>query len=188
MSRDYNVLIDELPSCVTLFEKKYQVHTSFKNWIKIALLIEDGGLRDAAMTAEMLKLCYREKLPENIGSAILGMLYFLNGDTNFFVSSDKKCGEKLYSFRDDADVIFASFYQKYKIDLHKSDMHWYKFLSLFESLAEDNPFATRLKIRTTDETKITDTDKRRKVKELKIRYGIKSNVEVDVAGSISSLF
>ena len=188
MSRDYNVLIDELPSHVTLFEKNHQVYTSFKNWIKIALLIEDGGLRDAAMTAEMLKLCYRESLPENIGSAILGMLYFLNGDTNFFVSSDKKNAERLYSFRDDSDVIFASFYQKYKIDLQESDMHWYKFLALFESLTEDNPFATRLKIRTFDETKITDADKRRKLKELKIRYGIKSNVEVDVAGSISSLF
>lgn len=182
------MLVDELSCCVTLFGKKYQVHTSFKNWIKIALLIEDGGLKDAAMTAEMLKLCYSKSLPENIGSAILGMLYFLNGDTNFFVSSDKKNSEKLYSFRDDSDVIFASFYQKYQIDLEKSDMHWYKFLALFECLAEDNPFATRLKIRTTDETKITDADKRRKIKELKIRYGIKRNIEVDVADSISSLF
>lgn len=188
MSKDYNVLIDKLPCYITLFGKKYHVHTSFKNWIKISILIENGGLKDAATTAEILKLCYRENLPENIGSAIVGMLAFLNGDTDFFVSSDKKAAQKLYSFCADSDAIFASFYQKYKIDLHKSNMHWYKFLVLFEGLADDNPFATRVKIRATDETKIKDADKRRKLKELKIRYALKRNVEVDVANSISSLF
>lgn len=188
MSRDYNVLIDKLPCYITLFGKKYQVHTSFKNWIRISLLIEDGGLSDAKTTAKILKLCYRESLPKNIGSAILGMLAFLNGDTNFFVSPDKKSAERLYSFHDDADVIFSSFYEKYNIDLEKSNMHWYKFLALFEGLADDNPFATRIKIRATDETKIKDADKRRKLKELKIKYAIKRNVEIDVAKNISSLF
>lgn len=188
MSKNYNVLIDKLPCYITIFGKQYQVHTSFKNWVKISLLIEDGGLGNASMTAEMLKLCYREKLPDNIGSAILGMLSFLNGDTDFFVSPDKKSTQKLYSFCDDSDAIFTSFYQKYNIDLHKSNMHWYKFLALFEGLTDENPFATRLKIRTIDETKVKDADKRRKIKELKIRYAIKRNVEIDVAENISSLF
>ena len=188
MSKNCNVLIDKLPCYITLFEKKYQVHTSFKNWIKISILLEDGGLGDAMMTAQMLKLCYRERLPENIGSAILGMLSFLNGDTDFIVSPDKKSIEKLYSFSDDSDVIFASFYQKYKIDLNKSNMHWYKFLALFEGLADSDPFMTRVKIRAADETKIKDSDKRRKLKELKIRYAIRKNVEVDVANNIASLF
>lgn len=188
MSKDYNVLVDKLPCHITLFGKEYPVHTSFKNWIKISLLLEDGGLKDAAMTAQILKLCYRESLPENIGSAILGILAFLNGDADFFASLDKKGVQRLYSFRDDADAIFASFYQKYKIDLQKSNMHWYKFLALFEGLTDDNPFATRVKIRATDETKIKDADKRRKLKELKIRYAIKRNFEIDVAKNISSLF
>ena len=188
MSKEYNVLIDKLPLCITLFEKDYPVYTSFKNWIEISLMLEDGGLDDALNLAKILKLCYKEKLPENIGSAILGMLCFLNGDTEFFVSPDKKSNQRLYSFRDDADVIFASFYKEYGIDLEKSDMHWYKFLALFKGLSDENPFKTLLKIRTADETKKKDAEKRRKLRELKSRYEIKSNVEIDVAKNISSLF
>ena len=188
MNKCYNVLIDELPCYVTLFGEKYPVHTSFKNWIKISLLIEDGGLENADMTAEILKLCYSQKLPPNIVSAIMGMFAFLNGDTDFIVSSDKKSVKKVYSFRDDSDIIFASFYQKYGIDLEKSDMHWYKFLALFEWLTDENPFAAVLKIRTADESKIKDGYKRKALRELKSKYEIRSNVEIDVAKNISSLF
>ncbi len=188
MSKDFNVLIDELPDYVTLFGEKYPVFTSFKNWIKISLLLENKGLKEPKSTAEILKLCYREKLPKNIGSAILGMLAFLNGDTDFFVSPDKWESKKLYSFSDDCDAIYASFYTKYKIDLENCDMHWYKFCALFEGLADENPFNTLIKIRTTDETKIKDSAKRRKLKELKAKYGLKSNTEIDVAKNISSLF
>ena len=188
MSRNYNVLVDEPKNFVVLYEEEYPVFTSFKNWIKISLLLENGGLENPEKLAKMLKLCYSEKLPPNVGSAVLGMLSFLNGDTDFSVSSNKKKTEKLYSFKEDSDAIYASFYAKYKIDLEKCDMHWYKFCALFNGLADDNPFNTLLKIRTTDETKIKDLVKRRKVKELKTKYGIKANVEIDVAENISSLF
>ena len=67
-------------------------------------------------------------------------------------------------------------------------MHWYKFLALFESLADENPFASILRIRTTDETSIKDSSKRKKLRELKAKYEIKSNAEIDVAKNISSLF
>ena len=118
MSRGYNVLVDDLPDYVTLFETKYPVFTSFKNWIKIALLAEKGGLDDKKAVATMLKLCYRDKLPPNIVSAVLGMMAFLNGDTEFSVSSDKKKTKKLYSFSDDANAIYGAFYSKYGIDLN----------------------------------------------------------------------
>jgi len=188
MSKNFNVLIDELPDYVTLFGEKYPVFTSFKNWIKISLLLENDGLKEPKSTAEILKLCYREKLPQNIGSAILGMLAFLNGDIDFFMSPDKGVQKKIYSFSDDCDAIYASFYAKYHIDLESCDMHWYKFCALFGGLADENPFATIIRIRTADETKIKESAKRQKLKELKARYGLKSNAEIDVAKSISSLF
>lgn len=170
-----------------LYGEKYPVFTSFKNWIKISLLLEENGLCEPKKTAEILKLCYREKLPKSIGSAIMGMLAFLNGDTDISVSSDKK-KERLYSFCDDSGAIYSSFYAKYKIDLESSDMHWYKFCALFEGLTDENPFGTLIKIRTTDETKIKDSAKRKKIRDLKNKYEIKTNIEVDVAENISSLF
>ena len=188
MSKNYNVLVDDFLDFVTLYGEKYPVFTSFKNWVKISVLLETKGLKDAKAVAEMLKLCYREKLPQNIGSAVMGMMAFLNGDTDISVSSDKKKAKKLYSFSVDANQIYASFYSKYNIDLANSDMHWYKFCALFEGLAEENPFATLIRIRTIDETEIKNANKRRKIKELKTRYDLKTNTEIDVAENISSLF
>ncbi len=183
-----NILYEELPDYVTLFEEKYPVHTSFKNWIEISVLAERDGFHNAKSVAKMLKLCYREKLPPNIVSAVLGMLAFLKGDTDFSVSSDKGTHKRLCSFCEDAGAIYSTFYSKYGIDLLNSDMHWYKFCALFEGLADENPFGTLIKIRTTDETEIKNPNTKRRIKELKAKYGLKSKTEIDVAENISSLF
>lgn len=183
-----NILYEELPDYVTLFEEKYPVHTSFKNWIEISVLAERDGFHNAKSVAKMLKLCYREKLPPNIVSAVLGMLAFLKEDTDFSVSSDKGTHKRLCSFCEDAGAIYSTFYSKYGIDLLNSDMHWYKFCALFEGLANENPFGTLIKIRTTDETEIKNPKTKRRIKELKAKYGLKSKTEIDVAENISSLF
>ncbi len=181
------MLVDKLPDYITLYGEKYPVFTSFKNWIKISILAENGGFGDSCALAEMLKLCYRKKLPPNIGSAIVGMLAFLNGDTDFLVSPEKK-SKRLYSFSQDAHAIYGSFYAKYRIDLARSNMHWYKFCALFSGLCDENTFATLIKIRATDESEIKNAKSRRKIMELKAKYGLNTNVEIDVAESISSLF
>ena len=182
-----NILYEELPDYVTLFEEKYPVHTSFKNWIEIEVLAETGGFNDAKSVAKMLKLCYKDKLPPNIVSAVLGMLVFLKGDTDFSVSSDKST-DKVFSFATDHSAVYSTFYSKYGIDLINCDMHWYKFRALFEGLADENPFNTLIKIRTTDETQIKDKKAKQRIKALKKKYSIKSKTEIDVAESISSLF
>lgn len=182
-----NILYEELPDYVTLYEVKYPVHTSFKNWIEITVLAENGGLDDAKSVAKMLKLCYKEKLPPNIVSAVLGMLVFLKGDTDFSVSSDKSV-DKVVSFDADHSAIYSTFYSKYGIDLTNCDMHWYKFRALFEGLSSENPFSTLVRIRTTDEAEIKDKKAKRRIKELKAKYSIKPKTEIDVAENISSLF
>jgi len=187
MSKQYNILCSELPDYVTLYGIKYPVHTSFKNWIEISILAQERGMCDAKAVAQMLRLCYREKLPTNMMSAVLGMLAFLNGDADISVSSDKK-PKKLYSFSEDAHAIYSAFYSKYGIDLEKSHMHWYKFCALFEGLSDDNPFKTLIKIRTMDETAVKDEKTRRKIINLKAKYSLELPAEVDVAENISSLF
>ncbi|MBO5733813.1 MAG: hypothetical protein J6R66_02840 [Clostridia bacterium] len=187
MSKQYNILCSELPDYVTLYGIKYPVHTSFKNWIEISILAQECGMSDAKAVAQMLRLCYREELPPNMMSAVLGMLAFLNGDTDISVSSDKK-PKKLYSFSEDAAAIYSAFYSKYGIDLEKSHMHWYKFCALFEGLSDDNPFKTLIRIRTMDETAVKDEKTRRKIVNLKAKYSLELPAEVDVAENISSLF
>lgn len=187
MSKKINILTDDLPECVTLYGVDYPVYTSFKNWIRISCILEKGNLNDAHTFAEVLKLCYKEALPPNRVSALLGALDFLSRGTDFSVPQGAR-SEQLYSFSFDADVIYSAFYSKYGIDLQNKDLHWYKFCTLFEALADENPFKTVLRIRTADEKEIKNPKVRSKVAALKSKYRITSAAEVDVAANIADLF
>lgn len=187
MSREFNILADDLPECVTLYGVEYPVHTSYKNWVKISCILEEGDIKDVHTLAEVLKLCYKDTLPPNRVSALLGVMSFLSRGTDFSVSREAK-SQKLSSLSFDSDVIYSSFYSKYGIDLQKSDMHWYKFCVLLQTLADENPYKTVLKIRTTDEREIKNPKARKKIAALKARYRINSHAEVDVAANIADLF
>lgn len=182
-----NILCDELPDYVVLFGEKYPVHTDFRRWMKVSCILEEENLKKPEVVAKILKLCYKEKLPPNHISALLGIMSFLNRGTDLSVSH-KTESEKLYSFCDDASIIYSSFYIRYGIDLTKEEMHWYKFLALFETLTDDNPFKTVLKIRTTDEREIKDQKAKKQLMKLKQKYAIRKTKEVDVAKTIEDLF
>lgn len=187
MSKEFNILTDALPDSVILYGKKYPVHTSFKNWVKISCILERENLKEPKIMAEVLKLCYKETLPPNSTSALLGAISFLNRGTDFSVSPQVK-KERITSFCADCDLIYSAFYSKYGIDLEKEDLHWYKFCSLFETLADENPFKTVIKIRTTDENEIKNAKARSRISALKAKYRITSSKEVDVGENISDLF
>lgn len=188
--KPFNILCDALPETVTLFSKEYPVFTSFKNWIRIYEILNDEHLSDEKKATEALRLCYRRELPPNIVSAFLGMLSFLNRGAEFS-APHRKDAPPLFSFFGDADIIYSAFYSKYKIDLLKEDMHWFKFCSLFSSLSQDNAFRSVMDIRTFDESKVKDGEKRRKIRALKEKFSVKGTGEkreVDVAERLSSVF
>lgn len=188
--KQFNILTDALPETVTLFETEYPVHTSFRNWIRISELVKEAGRKDGKSIAKALKLCYKETLPPNIVSAFLGMLSFLSRGTDFSVSRGESA-QPLFSFQEDAEVIYSAFYSKYGIDLVKEDLHWYSFCALMSSLSADNAFKTLLDIRSFDEKKLKNPEKRRKMAQLKEKFGLKAQGgkrEVDVAENLAALF
>ncbi|MCT8138646.1 hypothetical protein H1D32_13380 [Anaerobacillus sp. CMMVII] len=69
-------------------------------------------------------------------------------ETNKEIKSD----EKLYDFQIDAELIYASFFMDYGMDLidQQGQLHWYKFLALFNGLTDKTPFKQVLSIRTTE--------------------------------------
>lgn len=182
-----NILYGKLPDYVVLFGEKYPVHTDFKKWVEISCILESEDIKEPKTIAKILKLCYKEKLPPNHISALLGVMSFLNRGTDLSVSQNQK-SESIYSFCDDDTIIYSSFYMKYGIDLLSAEMHWYKFCALFENMTDDNPFKTVLKIRTIDEREIKDPKAKKRLQLLKQKYAIRHTKEVDVAKTIGDLF
>ena len=184
--KTFNILTDALPGHVTLYENQYPVHTSFRNWLKISELLQDMAGKNIG---KALSLCYKETLPPNLPSAVLGMMAFYNrGALSGAPQGEKQ--EPVISFSQDADVIFAAFRQVYGIDLTKEDLHWYVFCALFSALSEDNAFQNLIRLRTMDETTIKNPERRRKVQKLKEKVRLKTGKtsEIDVAKKLSGLF
>lgn len=87
-------------------------------------------------------------------------------------------GEKVYSIKEDADYIFASFYQDYGIDLieQQGKLHWYKFRALLAGLKKDTQFKEILNIRSMELPSGKGSSKEREqIKKLKKQYALKGS-------------
>lgn len=55
-----------------------------------------------------------------------------------------------FDFEKDAELIYAGFQQQYGIDLQKTEMHWWRFLFLLESLGDGTRLSKVIEYRTRD--------------------------------------
>ena len=99
----------------------------------------ESGEFDQEECAElMLKRLYI-KLPENRGpdfylNAILQATKFLNAGEDTPHDTDSK--PRVFSFVKDAKYIYSAFSQAHGIDLQKEELHWWRFVTLFNDLGE----------------------------------------------------
>jgi len=86
---------------------------------------------------------------------------------------------KKYCFEFDAEEIYISFIQDYKIDLVEIEyLHWYKFLMMFANLSKDTAFQRKLELRTMDLKDFKGKDKTKMMKaQQAVQLPIKLNIE-----------
>lgn len=92
--------------------------------------------------------------------------------------SPEQGGEKIYSIKEDADYIFASFYQDYGVDLveQQGKLHWYKFRAMLNGLKKDTQFKEIINIRAMELPTGKGTSKEREnIKKLKRQYALKGH-------------
>ena len=76
-----------------------------------------------------------------------------------------------YSFEYDEGMIFAAFMQCYHIDLCETEMHWWKFRALFDSLSDDTKIKKVMGWRVMDiDEKKLGAEQARHYKKLKELY------------------
>lgn len=157
-----NILIDKLPE---QFDG-IQLNTDFRNWILFELILQDKELTEEQQFFEIFDVTIKggfaaiSKLEKNeLKSLVNNLLWFYTCDSVKFKNNVKKFDLKqdfktkskaIYSFEYDADYIFSSFYECYKIDLTKTKMHWWKFKTLFANLSDNCIFSKILQYRATE--------------------------------------
>lgn len=169
-----NLLIYGPAQWVEIGGKRYGVHTDFRNWLKIEILINEENPKNFA---EILKLCYKDTLPPNLSLAMEGVMKFYSG-------GEKTVGSKrpVYDFNNDWMYIFCDFYSKYRINLLNDSLHWEVFKALFAGLDETSLSGKIMNIRSMDLGKISDKNERRKYMRLKHAFRLNKEDTEDIFG------
>ena len=170
-----------LPEGIYLKDKFYRLNTDFKIWLKIDEIIQSDIANEEEKLAFIISLAYPSSFPENINDALSGVLDFYS----MYKKGSKKSTHKIYSFEKDAPFIFSAFRSQYGIDLFNTDMHWWKFKSLFDSIDENTTFGKIVRYRAINIDDIKDKNKKSFIAKMKRLYSL--DEEADIANALFAL-
>lgn len=173
-----------LTDTVEIDGKTYKLDLSFDNVLRLIDMLNDKQLDDITQIETGLYMLLGVELdyPINKKEEIFYQIFYetigKEVEENIPVDIEgnpmpAKKEEKVYSIKQDAPYIYASFYQDYGIDLYEMQgkLHWEKFKALLEGLRPDTKFKEIVNIRTMELPTGKGTEKQRKhIRELKEIY------------------
>lgn len=135
-----NLLIDGAPKEIYIGSFKYKINYDFRYGLLFEELMNDKNISDSEKLSVAIRLYLDNQYIEDYPEAIAQVF-------NFYL-----CGEKpdkeikpnnkgpIFSYEEDAGLIFAAFKEVYNIDLVEEKIHWWKFKALFDALPETCQF------------------------------------------------
>ena len=185
-----SIITESLPTFLTVHGRACPIRTDFRTWIGVSVCMA-SNIDNISKISDILKLVYIT-IPPNLEEALMQIMQFLSHSkqTN---ERKKENGQRVFDYEYDADIIFSSFMEQYKIDLTNAEMHWWVFKALLEGLNEDTRFAKSVQYRTMDLSKIKDKDQRKFYADMKRIHALPDNrteqeKEQAFAKSFPSLF
>lgn len=173
-----NILLDELPRHIEVCGEKYPINTDFRVWIRFEeMLFSDKPVQ--TLTNAIL-LCMSSNagtsscLPPSFKETLKALCDFYYCRTDTVSTNKKSCArpKMLYSFKHDAELIYAAFLQQYGIDLTECNMHWWKFRALFSALSGDLKICSVMRIRSMELSEVTSGAARSRLARLKSIYAL----------------
>lgn len=161
-----NILVDLLPTAVELGGEEVALNTDFRDCLRVILAFEDPALTDVEKQAVLLDNLYPDP-PSDVAEAFeMGIRFLDNGGDGS--PGDEGDALRLYSFEQDAALIFAAFRQTHGIDLESVEyLHWWKFLALFMDLGSDTTFCTLVALRKRIKTGRATKEEQRLYREMR---------------------
>lgn len=170
-------ITEVLPKSVLISGKDYPVRWDFRPWMEFES-VRYRSKTDEEIIIRMLQKCYPQ-IPADINEAVDKMLWFYRcGET---AEKEEKIQryqrrtskEPAFSFSQDSPYIYSAFREQYGIDLTEvQELHWWKFMALFESLGEDTKMSKIMYYRKASTTGMSK-NQRAFVNDMKRLYRIK---------------
>jgi len=143
-----SILIDQFPTAVMIGDQEIPINSDFRTGIRIILAFEDNDLAGFEKQSVLLQNLYPKPIEnEFIEEAVKQGIKFLNCGKVVSEDEDNEDLPRLYSFDQDAELIFAAFKQTHGIDLDEAQLHWWKFMTLFMDLGADTAFCNLIGLR-----------------------------------------
>lgn len=170
-----NILLDPLPETVKIGHVQVPVNWGYRACILIEMVMF-SSLPDEEKIRKALDIFYYQKIPEDIGTALAGMLWFYNcGKTGQKSGTGRRKHKRSYCFEQDAAMIYAAFRTQYRINLNRTpnkQLHWWEFSAMFESL-DDNLKICRVMYWRTVDTKGMSRKEAAFVRKMKKTFALK---------------
>lgn len=179
----------ELETTVAIDGIKYELDMSFDNILRLQDMFSDKEVPGAIKVVLALDMLIEKRLDMDIEkqSDVLKSIFenFIRGEKldkpNYDIAgnimpSTEGAKERVMSFKQDANYIYASFMQDYQIDLFEQQgrLDWRKFIALVDGLSKGTRLKEVIEIRTMDVPKGKKSgEQKKKVEDAKRKYALK---------------
>lgn len=169
-----NIIIDELPTSVSVDGDDYYINTDFRIGVMFEQLMLDNSVKKEDKLLSALQMYFGEDIPPDIDGAVNAILWFYQcGEDDFGVKRPKRPPEKkIFDYDFDAPYLYSAFLEQYGIDLQDDSLHWWKFRALFRSLHDDTKFEKIMSYRATQITKSMTQSQKDFYTEMKRLYAL----------------
>jgi len=183
-----NILLDKLPTSIIANGEKLKINPDFRVWIEVSYVLDtltEKITSDilAGVTEKIIELAFYEQ-PRTINDKLfIEIIDFYSGYSQKVAKASGKV-ERVFDYKNDSELIYASFAQQYGIRLINEQMHWIEFSTLFKNLGEDTAFRQVVRIRTM---KANDVPKEQRSDLAKLKELYKLPISKDDEELISKL-
>lgn len=185
-----NLLIDGVPKEIYIDSLKYNINYDFRYGLLFEELMNDMTISDSEKFTLAVKLYLENQYVENYEEAITQIFNFYLCGATPRKPKKKKRENPVFSYEEDAGLIFAAFKEVYNIDLVEDKIHWWKFRALFDALPDTCQFRKVVGYRAIEIRNDMSNSEKKFYKEMKKIYALedKRTLEEKEADFANALF
>ena len=166
------------PEYANINGKEYKIDTDYNVALECFKIADDDSITDYERVLAVSYLLFGvvpddEELNDFVNKA---KLYLQCGKTR----EEQEENKKDMDFIQDRSYINSSFMSDYKVDLSKTDLHFWQFIELLEGLTENCSLNRIRDLRNYDLSEIKDAKQRNKIEKLKKKFALKQENKVEL--------
>ena len=181
-----NPLYEPFPDYVVVNDKRVQIVTDFREYIKLIDLLKDDEV-DTIEKAELIMSWFLDEPDGEFSECLQALSDFVTNYRGQEARNDQEeensqedegqHNAPVISYSQDAPYIISGFLECYGIDLTEVPyMHWWKFQMLIDGMNEDCELKKRMSYRSIDLSKIKDKEERERIRKIQKQIAIVDRV------------